>query len=78
MILLRLLAFMFCLQKELVAAADMVIKFYCEDVPQDGDRSPAKMQKLIEKVMEHVRKEHYSTFYKHFPVCDLGLGIKFL
>jgi hypothetical protein len=23
-----------------------------------------------------VKKEHYSTFYKHFFVCDPGLGTK--
>jgi hypothetical protein len=36
------------------------------------------MHELIKKVMEHVRKEHYSTFYKHFPICDLGFGTIFL
>jgi hypothetical protein len=30
----------------------MAVKFYCEDVPQEGDRSLAKMQKLIEMAME--------------------------
>jgi hypothetical protein len=28
--------------------------------------------------MEHVRKEHYLTFCKHLPICDPGLGAKFL
>ncbi len=56
----------------------MVIKFYYEDIPQKGDRFPTKMQELIEKVMEQVRKEHYSTFCKHSPICDPGLGLEFL
>ncbi len=44
MILLRLLTFMSCLQKELVVVVDMVaVKFYYEDVPQEGDKSPTKM-----------------------------------
>jgi hypothetical protein len=34
---------MFCLQMELIVAIDMVVKLYCEDVPQEGDRSLAKM-----------------------------------
>jgi hypothetical protein len=56
----------------------MVVKFYCEDFPQEGDKSLAKMQELIEKAMEQVKKEHYSTFCKHLLICDLGLGIKYL
>jgi len=43
---------MFCLQRELVATTNMAIKFYCEDVPQEGDKSFAKMQEWIEKAME--------------------------
>jgi hypothetical protein len=43
MVLLKLLAFMFCLQKELVGVVDMVVRFYCEDIPQEGDRYPTKM-----------------------------------
>jgi hypothetical protein len=35
----------------------MAIKFYNEDVPQEGDRSPIKMQELIKTTMEHVRKD---------------------
>lgn len=28
--------------------------------------------------MEQVKKDHYSAFYKHFPVCDPSLGLDFL
>jgi hypothetical protein len=56
----------------------MVVKFYCEDIPQEGDKSPIKMQELIEKAMEQVRKEHYLAFCKHLLVCDLGFGIEHL
>jgi hypothetical protein len=77
MILLRLIAFMFWLQKELTTIADMAIKLYCENIPQETGRSPAKMQELIENAMKQVRKEHYLTFCKHLPICDL-FGIKIL
>jgi len=56
----------------------LVVKLYCEDIPQESDKSPAKIQELIEKAMEHVKKEHYSTFCKHFPICDSSIGTKFL
>ncbi len=32
--------------------AYMVVKFYCEEVPQEGDISHAKPQELMEKAME--------------------------
>jgi hypothetical protein len=78
MILLRLLALLFCLQRELAIAIDMVVKLYCGNVPHEGDKSPTKMQKLIEKAMEQMRKEHYLAFYKHLLVCNPSLGIEFL
>jgi hypothetical protein len=43
MILLKILTFMFCLQKELTYAVNMAIKLYCEDILKEGERSPAKM-----------------------------------
>jgi hypothetical protein len=58
--------------------ANMVVKLYCEKVPQEGDRYPAKLQELMENAMEQVRKEHYLVFCKHLHVCDLVLGPKFL
>jgi len=75
---IKLLVFMFCLQKELIVVIDMALKLYCEDIPQEGDKSPVKMQEFIEKAMEHVRKEHYLAFCKHFPIYDPSLGTKFL
>ncbi len=77
MILLRLLAFVFCLHKELATTTNMVVKLYCEDVPQEGDRSPTKMQKLIGKGMEQVKKERYLAFYKHFMFMIQVLGPNF-
>jgi hypothetical protein len=57
----------------------MVVKLYCENGIEEDDRSPIKLQELMEKAMEQVRKTHYSTFYKHLPIiCDLVLGPKFL
>jgi hypothetical protein len=58
--------------------AYMAIKLYCEEVPQEGDISLAKLQIFMEKVMEQMRKEHYSTFCKHFTICDRAFGPKFL
>jgi hypothetical protein len=78
MILLKILTFMFWLQRELATVANMVIKLYYENVPLKGDKSLAKMEELIKKAMEQVRKEHYLAFCKYFPICDLGLGIEFL
>jgi hypothetical protein len=53
------------LQKELATAIDMVVKLYCENGLEEDDRSPIKLQELMEKAMEQVRKTHYSIFYKH-------------
>jgi len=52
MILLRILASMFCLWKELPAIANMVIKVKYKDIPQKGDRSLGNMQELIKKAMK--------------------------
>ncbi len=41
----------------------MVIKLYCEKVPQEGDKFPVKLHELMEKVMEQVKKEYYLIFY---------------
>jgi hypothetical protein len=35
---------------------NMVIKLYCEEVPQEGDRYPTKLQEFMKKEMEQVRK----------------------
>jgi hypothetical protein len=32
----------------------------------------------MERTMDQVRKDHYSTFYKHLQVCDPSLGPYFL
>jgi hypothetical protein len=32
----------------------------------------------VERAMEHVKKEHYSAFCKHLPICDPSLGVDFL
>jgi hypothetical protein len=57
----------------------MVVELYCEKALDEGDISPTKLQELVEKAMEQMRKVHYSTFYKHLLViCDIVLGPKFL
>jgi len=42
---------LWCLQKELASVVDMAIKLYCEEVPQEGHRSFAKLHELMEKSM---------------------------
>jgi hypothetical protein len=56
----------------------MVVKFYYEDVPKEGEKSLAKMQELVVKAMEHVRKEHYLAFGKHLHVCDSSFRPEYL
>jgi hypothetical protein len=51
---------------------------YYEEVFDLGKRSTTTFQKCMEKAMEQVRKNHYSTFYKHILVCDPTLGPNFL
>ncbi len=55
----------------------MVVKLYYEEVFNPTKRSTFKLQEHVEKAMELVRKEHYFTFCKHLPVCDLTLGLNF-
>jgi hypothetical protein len=32
----------------------------------------------MDRAMEQVRKDHYSTFCKHLLVCDISMGSDFL
>jgi hypothetical protein len=32
----------------------------------------------MERAMEQVRKDQYSTLCKHLPICDPSLGVDFL
>jgi hypothetical protein len=32
----------------------------------------------MERAMEQVKKDHYSTFCKHLPICDPSRGVDFL
>jgi hypothetical protein len=52
MFLLKVLEFLWCLQRELASMAFMVVKLYYEEVPQEGDRYPTKLQELMENAME--------------------------
>jgi hypothetical protein len=63
---------------ELFIAIDVVVKMYYEEVPDLSQRLASKMQMLMEKAMEHIRKEHLTTFTKRLLVCDPLLGLKFL
>jgi hypothetical protein len=56
----------------------VVVKLYYEEIFNPMKRSITKLQKCVEKVMEQVWKDHHSTFYKHFPVCDPTFGPYFL
>ncbi len=56
----------------------MVVKFYYEEVLNRAERSIGKLQEHMEKAMKLVQKEHYFSFYKHLPVCDMIIGLDFL
>jgi hypothetical protein len=32
----------------------------------------------MERTMEHMKKDHYSTFCKHLSICDPSLGVDFV
>jgi hypothetical protein len=49
------------------------MKLYYEEFPLKLERSLIKFKEWMEKEMEHVRKDHYSTFCKHLLICDLTL-----
>jgi hypothetical protein len=53
-------------------------KLYYEEVLGPTETSTTKLQEHIEKAMELVQKEDYSTFCKHLLVCDPTLGPYFL
>jgi hypothetical protein len=72
------LFFFFYSQWEIFIVANVVVKLYYEEVFDPTKRSKGKLQEHMEKAMELVRKEHYSAFYKHLPICDLALGPNFL
>jgi hypothetical protein len=58
------------LQWEIYVVANVAIKLYYEEVFDPIERSTGKLEERMEKAMELVQKEHYSTFYNHLPVCD--------
>jgi hypothetical protein len=56
----------------------VAVKPYYEEIHDPIKRSTTTLQKCMEKVMEQVRKDHYSPFCKHLLVCDPTLGPNFL
>jgi hypothetical protein len=50
---------------------------YYKEVLDLSQRSASKMKMFMEKAMEHIRKEHLTTFTKHLLGCDPSLGLKF-
>lgn len=57
---------------------DVVMKLYYEEVLDPSFHSPSKMQELMEKTMNQVRKQNFSAFLKHLFVCNPIIGDKFL
>lgn len=66
------------LQQELTIDHDVVMKLYYEEVLDLALPSPSRMQELMEKAMDQVRKENYSDFLKCLPICDPIFGKEFL
>jgi hypothetical protein len=60
---------------ELLVAADMAVKLYYEEVPNEKLSSPSRLQALMDKAMDQVWKDHTSAFIKHLLICDLILGL---
>ncbi len=54
------------------------MNIYYEEFPLEADHSLVKLKEQMEKAMEQVKKDRYSTFYKHLPVYDHALGMDFL
>jgi hypothetical protein len=53
------------------------MKLYYEEILDNGDKSIVKLQKRMERAMEQLCNDHYSTFCKHLHVCDLAFGPSF-
>jgi hypothetical protein len=58
-------------------AGNVDVKMYYEEFPLEADHSLVKLKEWMEKVMEQVRKNHYSAFCKHLLMCNLAFGIDF-
>jgi len=56
----------------------VVVKFYCEEVLDEKFKSTSKLQALMDKAMDQVRKDHTFAFTRHLLVCDPTFGSKFL
>jgi hypothetical protein len=57
---------------------DVVVKLYYEEVLNLNQSLASKMQTLVEKAMEYIKKDHLTTFTNHLLVCDPSLGPKFM
>lgn len=66
------------MQWELTIDVDVMMKLYYEKVIDLTFPSPSRMQELMEKAMDQVRKENYNAFLKHLPICDPIFGKEFL
>jgi hypothetical protein len=47
------------------------MKLYCEEVFDPSFLSPSRMEELMEKAMNQVKKENFNAFWKHLHVCNL-------
>jgi hypothetical protein len=55
-----------------------MVKLYYDKFSGIRNCSPLKLQERMERAMEQMRKDHYSTFYKHLLICDPFLDVDFL
>ncbi len=70
------LTFVF-LQCVISIAGNVDVKMYYEEFPLEVDHSLVKLKEWMEKVMEQVRKDHYSAFCKNLFMCEPAFGIDF-
>jgi hypothetical protein len=68
MSLLKLLEFLWCLQKVLEFVTYMAIKLYCEEVPHEGDKISYKIAELTENGTGE-KGALSLAFYKHLLIC---------
>lgn len=59
-------------------AVNVTMKLYYKEVPDPSCHSPSKMQELMEKAMDQVRKDNFSAFVKHLFVSNPIPGEEFL
>ncbi len=67
----------FLVKCEFLAPTYMAVKFYYAEVLDEKLKPPSRLQAFMDKAMDHVQKDHTSTFTKHLSICNLIFGPEF-